>query len=531
LRFSLNPASLGGIACYLVIAGWSTIAHAVPDALPPPANPCAMPAEPVAVGTAQWNGWGRDLENSRYQPEPAIRATDVPKLRLKWAYGYAGAQANGQATIVDGRLFVTSSSGRVYSLDARTGCTYWTYDAAAATHTAVVLGELGATKTLFGLKKLKLKKNAHIEVEKPPSAVFFGDDSGAVYALDARSGRLLWKTQADGHPLARISASPALYRNLLYVPVASSEEASAASPQYACCTFRGSIVALDIATGRIVWQTYMSAEVPKAYGKNPSGTQLFGPAGMAIETTPTIDTAREVLYVGTGGAHADGPQPNANAIVALSLADGKQRWVRKLDPPNGGIGLGGAPILRNLSLTRQILLVAHRSGSVYGLDPDADGATLWQSKLNVAGTDGVQSGPAADHRSIYAAFAAVDATTLPATGGLLALDMATGKLRWATPAPVPACTGGVPQCARSESRAVTVIPGIAFAGSMDGHLRGYSSIDGKNLWDVDTATSYATRNGPTAKGGPLDRDGPTIVSGMLYVNSGDALLAFSIDGK
>jgi len=531
LRFSLNPASIGGIACCLLVAGLPTIARSAPDVLPPPANHCVTPEDPVAVGTAQWNGWGRDLENSRYQPEPAIRATDVPKLRLKWAYGFAGAKQNGQPTIVDGRLFVASSSGRVYSLDAKTGCTYWTYDAAAATRTAVILGELGTTKTLFGLKKLKLKKNAHIEVEKPPSAVFFGDDAGAVYALDARTGRLLWKTQADGHPLARISASPALYRNLLYVPVASSEDASAASPQYACCTFRGSVVALDIATGRIVWQTYMSAEVPKPYRKNDSGTQLFGPAGMAIDTTPTIDTARELLYVGTGAAHADAPQPNADAIVALSLADGRERWVRKLDPPNSGSGFGGAPILRNLSLTRQILLAAHRSGSVYGLDPDADGAILWQSKLNVGGTDGVQSGPAADHRSVYAAFAAVDAPSAPATGGLLALDIATGKLRWATPSSVPACTGGALQCARSESRAVTVIPGIAFAGSMDGHLRAYSSIDGKNLWDVDTATSFATRNGLSANGGPLDRDGPTIVSGMLYVDSGDALLAFSIDGK
>jgi polyvinyl alcohol dehydrogenase (cytochrome) len=530
LRRSLNPASWGLFAGCLLIAIWPTIACCAPDA-PPPSNLCAEPSGPVALGTAQWNGWGRDLENSRYQPEPAIRATDVPKLRLKWAYGYAGAKQNGQATIVDGRLFVTSSSGRVYSLDARTGCTYWTFDAAAAIHTAVILGEFGTTKPLFGLKRLRLKKNAHIELEKPPSAVFFGDDAGAVYALDAETGRLLWKTQADGNPLARISASPALYRKLLYVPVATSEEALAASPQYACCSFRGSVVALDIATGHVVWQTYMAAEAPKPYGKSASGTTVSGPAGMAIATTPTIDAARELLYVATGAAHAEGPQANANAIVALNLADGKERWVRKLDPPNGTGGFAGAPILRNLSLTRQILLAAQRSGVVYGLDPGAEGAILWESKLNVAGADGVQSGAAADHRKVYTAFAATEPVPAAPTGGLLALDIATGKLRWAKPSSVPACSAGAAQCAEAEGRAVTLIPGVAFSGSADGHLRAYSSIDGKIVWDVDTAKSYATRNGPTASGGPLDRDGPTIVSGMLYVNSGDALLAFSIDGK
>jgi polyvinyl alcohol dehydrogenase (cytochrome) len=194
-----------------------------PTSAPPPApitaNPCPEPADGVSVGTAQWNGWGRDPDNSRYQPEPALRASDASKLRLKWAYGFNGAGDNGQPSIVDGRVFTANSAGRVYALDARTGCTYWSYEAVAGIRGALIVGELAAPRTLFGLKKLKLKKNAHIEVEKPPSAVFFGDEAGAVYALDARSGRLLWRTQADPHPQARITGSPALYRNRLYVPV------------------------------------------------------------------------------------------------------------------------------------------------------------------------------------------------------------------------------------------------------------------------------------------------------------------------
>src|SRR5580700_7380474 len=88
-------------------------------------NACSSPAGPVALGSAQWNGWGRTLDNTRYQPEPAIRDSDVANLALKWAYGYPSGTEFGQPTVVDGRLFVTSSTGRIYSLDSKTGCTYW----------------------------------------------------------------------------------------------------------------------------------------------------------------------------------------------------------------------------------------------------------------------------------------------------------------------------------------------------------------------------------------------------------------------
>jgi len=546
LASSAKPATAPAAIGFL-LAVWPHLAAHSAEPLPLERNVCAEPSAAVATGTAQWNGWGRDLENTRYQPEPALRAADSVKLRLKWAYGYDGASENGQPTVVDGRVFAASASGRVFSLDARTGCTYWTYDADAASHSAVIVGELGPPKALFGLNRLKITKNAHIEIQKPPSAVFFGDDAGSVYALDARSGHLLWKTRADEHPLARISGSLALYHDRLYVPVASSETSMAANPAYACCTFRGSVVAIDIADGRIVWKTYMSGDEPKPYAKNATGAQLFGPAGMAIESAPTIDVRRGVLYVVSGDAYGALDEPAADAVVAIGLADGKTRWVKKLGGPPESRACASSPILRSLSLTRQILLAAQRSGIVYGLDPDREGQVVWQSQLDVAGMPEVQWGPAADHRSVYAAFAAPPAAAAaptasaappaepvppaPAAGGLTALDVATGRPRWATPAPLPPCSWGPKNCSHAESQAVTVIPGVAFSGSKDGHLRAYSSIDGHIVWDFDTAREFATVNGIEAAGGPLDHGGPTIVGGTLYVNSGNALLAFSVDGK
>jgi polyvinyl alcohol dehydrogenase (cytochrome) len=537
---------------------------------PPETNVCPEPPGPVAVGTAQWNGWGRDLDNSRYQPEPALRAADVPKLKLKWSYGYRSPVTYGQPTVVDGRVFVTSMSGRVYSLDARTGCTYWTFDAAASARTAVSVGELSPLAKPHRLKPSKVK-NAHIDTPKAPSAVFFGDDSGAVYALDAQKGTLLWKVQADPHPLARITGSPILYKNRLYVPVSSVEEPAAVNPNYPCCTFRGSVVALDIVTGSTVWKTYMVADEPKPYRKTASGVQQIGPAGVAVWSAPTVDAKRGLLYAGTGNSYTSIDAPMSDAIVALDLADGKVRWVKQVTPtddwivgcsvssddcPKGrhcvgpGVGncpdrvgpdfdFGASPILRTLANGKQIIVAGQKSGYVYGLDPDNDGALLWQAKVGGAvPIGGVGWGPAADHHNVYVAIGDLPANnSVMSLDGLSALDLATGAKRWYTPTPAANCSWGERNCFTAQRQAVSVMPGIVFSGALDGHLRAYSSIDGKVVWDFDASKDFDTVNGVKASGGSLDHGGPTIVDGMVYVNAGygrligqpgNVLLAFAV---
>src|SRR5271163_3482003 len=297
--------------------------------LAPEKNPCAARMEPVAIGSAQWNGWGRDIDNTRYQPEPAIRASDVAKLALKWTYGYQSGSEFGQPTVVDERLFVTSSTGRIYSLDSKTGCTYWTYDAAAGSRTAVSIGELARARVAALPRKLK-RTLAHLDVIKAPSAAFFGDDTGTVYALDAQKGTLLWKTQVDTHPLARIVGAPTLFNDRLYVATASTEDEMAGNPGYGCCTFRGSVAALDIGSGRIVWKSYTVLEEPQPTRKSSAGVQEFAPAGAAIYSSPTIDPKRNVLYVATGASTTSLEQSLTDAVAAFNLSDGKLRWVKQL---------------------------------------------------------------------------------------------------------------------------------------------------------------------------------------------------------
>jgi polyvinyl alcohol dehydrogenase (cytochrome) len=525
LKILLSTAVLSALGSAGAAEG-ADIAITVP--LKPESNLCASRAEPVAIGSAQWNGWGRDLDNTRYQPEPAIRAIDIPKLALKWAFGYQNGLEIGQPTVVDGRLFITSSSGRVYSLDAKTGCTYWTYDVTAGTRTAVSVGELGQSRRATIPKRLK-RTLAHLDVIKAPSAAFFGDDRGTVYALDAQKGTLLWKTQVDAHPSARIVGAPALYNDRLYVAVGSNETLAAANPGYGCCTFRGSVAALDMASGRLLWKSYTVLEEPQPTHKNSAGVQEFGPAGAAISASPTIDPKRGVLYVTTGGATTGVQQSLDDAVAAFDLSDGKLRWVKQLIAQGevGSSGFTSSPLMRTLPTGNQIILAGQTSGIVYGLDPEHGGEILWQVKAD----DGIGWGMAADHRNVYVARSGMLSHPGRGTGSLAALDMKTGLTRWNTPAPQPACTWSDGICSHAQSQAVTVMPGSTFSGSMDGHLRAYSTIDGKILWDYDTARVFQTQNGVHASGGPLDHGGPTIVNGSVYINSGNSLLAFSVDGK
>jgi polyvinyl alcohol dehydrogenase (cytochrome) len=518
------------------------------DALSPEKNLCADHPSPVAVGSVQWNGWGRDLSNTRYQPEPAIRASDVAKLALKWTFGFQKGTEFGQPTMVDDRLFVTSSGGRVYALDAKTGCTYWTYDLPAGSRSAVSIGELGQSKRAAIPRRLK-RTLAHLEVIKAPSAAFFGDDTGAVYALDAQKGTLLWKTQIDTHPSARIIGAPTLYNDRLYVAVGSNEAGSAANPGYSCCSFRGSVAAVDISSGRLLWKSYTVLEEAQPTAKNSAGVQEFGPAGAAIDSSPTIDPKRGVLYVATGGATSGAELALTDAVGAFDLSDGKLRWVKQLTVKGHAArsAFTGPPIVRTLASGNEIILAGQNSGTVYALDPDHGGDILWQAHPGAAAPaalpapaatsaaeaagGGIAWGMAADHRNVFVALSGELAQPMNTTGSLWALDLKTGIARWHTAAPAPACTLGEGLCSHAQSQAVTVMPGCAFSGSMDGHLRAYSTIDGKILWDFNTAKAFQTRNGVPAGGGPLDHGGATIVNGSVYLNSGNTLLAFSVDGK
>lgn len=504
-------------------------------------EPC--PDAPIHVGSANWNGWA-DAANTRFEDarSAGLTAQSTPRLKLKWAFGFPNVTtAFGAPTVFAGRVFVGAADGVVYSLDAHTGCTFWTFNAAAGVRVAPILDSKGR-------------------------AVYFGDLKANIYALDTQTGRQIWKTRADDHPMAVITGSPKLAAGRLYIPVSGRDESMAATnPAYECCTFRGSVVALDAATGKRVWQTFTIADPPKPTGRNAKGARAFGPSGAVPWSSPTLDLRKRALYIGTGVNYSQPPTETSDAILALDVDSGRLLWMRQFTPgdtynfacgvvtesetsgktncprsPFIDSDLGNSGILRTLPGGKRILVTSDKSGMVYGIDPDHQGAILWKRKIASGGVNGgTMWGGAGDDRGIaYIGISDFTAGKPETGGGLVALQLATGEKLWQTPAPKPTCLGKT-GCSAAQPAPVSAIPGVAFLGSWDGHIRAYETGTGKIIWDFDTARDFPAVNGVKAHGGSINSVGPAIAGGMLFITSGysgnampgNVLLAFSADEK
>jgi len=511
-----------------------------------------------------WGGWSPSVTNSRYQDAKAagLAAADVPRLKLKWAFNLgAVTMGRGQPAVAGNRVFTGTLAGDVYAIDAASGCIHWAFKATAGVRSGVTVGDANGVP-----------------------AIFFADRSAVMYALNAESGELLWKTRPVEHQLASSSATPQFYKGVIYQGFSSIEEALVADPSAVCCSFRGSVVALDAATGRTIWQSFTIAEPAMATGR---GKQQ-GPSGVAIWSTPTIDEKRGALYVATGDNYSNPVTETSDAVLAFDLNTGKLLWSRQLmqgdaynsacssrEPANcpdkngPDFDFGQPPILVQLNSTplsnaqlgggKRALVIAQKSGMVHAIDPDAEGKILWQTRVGAGGLlGGSQWGSAADNQRIYVAISDVVLHSVVVSsakgaaapggrrivldpnkgGGLHALDLKSGAIVWsAKPAKCPV-TQAI--CSPAQSAAVTAIAGAVFSGSLDGHMRAYSTTDGRVIWDFNTARQFQTVNGKPARGGSIDATGAAVAGGMVFVHSGynqfggmpgNVLLAFSVDGK
>jgi polyvinyl alcohol dehydrogenase (cytochrome) len=475
----------------------------------------AAPPLTVSSTAPAWRGWSPSNANARFQSADAAGLTDkdVPRLALKWAFGFPDAtSAWSQPTVAGGRVFVGSQNGTVYALDAKSGCIAWTYTAQTGVRTAPVFGERANGRGY---------------------AVYFGDTGANVYAVDAASGALLWTRRVDEHPFARVTGSPTLDGTRLYVPVSSIEETAASQPGYQCCTFRGSLVALDTTTGELAWKLFTVGE-PKPAGKNAAGTMLFGPAGIGVWASPTIDTKRHLVYVVTGNTYAgSSAEPLTDALLALDPQSGAIKWSKAFTPndvfgcragsPNclekagPDFDFGTPPILVTTRAGKDVIVLGQKSGIAYAVDPDKQGEILWQYRAGEGSIwGGIQWGMSVDEDRVYIP---VSDIRLPKPGGLHAVNLATGERAWYQPPHELKCTAG-PTCNAALIAAPTLIPGALFAGGNDGGLRAYSTKDGSVIWEFDTNREFDTLNHVAAKGGSIQGPGPTIAGGMVFVNAG-----------
>src|SRR5438105_9399191 len=454
---------------------------------------------------------------------------------------------------MNGTLLTGSGGGVVQALDTKSGCIHWLYQANGPVRSGIaVVNDNGATTLVFS------------------------DQNGWTHALDATTGKQRWRVRPEEHEATRLTGTPAVNDGVVFVPAASWEETRSIDSAYPCCTFRGSITALRARDGSVVWKTYL-VDPPKRTGQTAAGTPTFGPSGAGVWSRPTVDAARGLLYITTGDNYSHPATLTSDAVMALEIKTGRIVWSQQVTPKDvyksarGAKGVncpeesgpdfdfGSSAILVHTVAGRDIVVAGQKSGVVYAFDPD-HGNLLWQTRVGRGSTNGgVQWGMASDGRNLYAAVsdvvrpppmpgAAGSDANHPAGpvgnaaldpnkgGGLTALDVATGNKLWF--APGTPCAPPRAGCSPAQPQAVTAIAGAVFSGSMDGHLRAFSTADGHLLWDVDTGKPFKTVNGAQAHGGSLDGAGPVIAGGMVFVNSGyprfggapgNVLLAFSAE--
>src|SRR5215471_7478799 len=482
--------------------------------------------------TPQWNGWSPTNSNTRFQSaaNAGLTADQVKGLELKWAFAFDGDVSTfNQPTVIGPYLFVGSASGAVYALSTSSGCIHWRFQANGPVRSSLL----------------------HVK-RAGGDALIFSDLVGWTYALDATNGSVIWKTRPEEHEATRLTGAAVEANGIVFIPVASWEESRALGPAYECCTFRGSIVALKISDGTRAWKTYTIDGPATLMGKTPKGTNIYGPSGAGIWSSPTIDARRGVLYVATGDNYSTPPTKTSDALMALDISTGKIRWVRQVtsgDAYNSACGNNsgncptengpdfdfGSSALLVTANGRQLLVAGQKSGVVTAVDPARNGEVVWQTRVGKGGVNGgVQWGMASDGRNVYASVSDVvrvaNANPQPGDtarfilsptegGSLTALSIADGKKVW-TAQPAPCRTGAPRGCSPAQSAALTAMPGLVFSGSLDGHLRAYDVSDGRVVWDVDTVRDYDAVNGVKGRGGSLDGPGAVVSGGMLFVNSG-----------
>ena len=536
---ALSPAERRAVAAF--VTGRSAGSYRAPLDVIPRTAYCG--ANTAALTGPSWNGWGLDMGNTRFQTAQAagLTAADVPRLKLKWAFGLPGVSASGsQISVVGNRVFVGSRNGVVYALDARSGCLAWAVEADAAVRsTPVVVPQAGGR-----------------------SMVYFGDAHAQAYGVDAATGAVVWKSKIEDHADAIITGGAAYANGRIYVPVASMEEASAGVPAYQCCTFRGSVVALDAATGKQIWKTYTIPEAPQPTARSSRGTQLHGPSGGGVWSTPALEPARNRMYIATGDAYSHPAARTTDAIMALSMDTGRIQWVHQatagdawttacFGPDTAGKDncpekagpdhdFGSAPALVTLGDGRRLIVAGQKSGELHAVNADT-GSPVWSMRAGQGGIlGGIEWGFAVDGSTAYVALSNALEKKPGEAGGLLAVNLTDGKTRWSAPPPPAATCASRPGCNTAQPAAVSGIPGVIFSGALDGHLRAYDAATGNVMWDVDTTGAHTTVNGVPANGGGMNGPGVTVAGGMLFVSSGygsigfmpgNVLLAFSVDGR
>jgi polyvinyl alcohol dehydrogenase (cytochrome) len=494
------------------------------------------------------SNWGLGLENRRFvsSTDAGISRTNVTSLQLAWSVAFPGVtDMRSQPVLLGDTLYLGDKAGKLYALDRRSGCVRNHTQVLTGVRSAITLAELSDGRRLL----------------------IFANSLATVFAVDPVTMEIVWQRPVKVSDYSVITGSISYHNDRLYVPISSYEAAAAGSPVHACCTSHGAVTALHAATGEPIWTWHATAEAHAQSRDADSETDILGPSGAAVWTTPAVDVKRNRIYFGTAENLSHPATDTSDAVIALDMDSGKLVWkfqAIKDDvwnsaclrdgpncPKNAGpdFDFGASVIIADLPNGEQLLLAGQKSGEIFALDPDPagrQGKILWRQRISQGTTNGgIHWGMALSGTSLFVPVADPERDTpgyIPRPG-LSSLDIRSGNILWQQPvergcefdyrnkplvglentrrASRPTAEPSSP-CSfyYGLSAAATATPELVFSAGLDGKIRAYQSDSGEILWQTETAISFDTDNGVDGHGGAIDVAGQVLAGGWLYVLSG-----------
>jgi polyvinyl alcohol dehydrogenase (cytochrome) len=494
-----------------------------------------------AVNPGSEDNWGFGTGNRRALEQGVeISPANVNSLMLKWSLAFPSVtEMRSQPVAADDALFVATANGNVFGIDQDSGCIRWRFAADSAVRSSL---------------------NLAVAADSKPT-LFFADDLGTVYAVSANEGRLRWKQSLRWFPVSVISGSLTFHENRLFVPISTFESAVAGLDSYPCCRSHGGVVALDTSDGSIIWQYHTTPQAMKI-DTTSAGTDVWGPSGAGVWTTPAVDATRGLLYIGTANNMSPPATHNSDSVVALNMQTGAEEWVFQAlagdiwnvachlgaancpDDAGPDFDFGGGITLTQNSAGDDVIVAGQKSGIVYTLDPDRKGAVIWQQRLSMGTSNGgIHWGVATSGDTIWATVADPPrqrAGYVP-NPGIYALNLADGEINWSvrverdcefdlSNAPRiglvemqnSATASSWPECSfyYGHSAAPLYANGLVYAGALDGKLRILDAASGEILRIIETNRGFAGDNGIDGHGGAIDLSGVVVDGRRLFLYSG-----------
>ena len=368
--------------------------------------------------------------------ETGLTRDQMKDLEVAWVAAFPQTPTmRSQPVIVGDTLFIAATdAGRLYALDTNSGCVKWLYVSEMTLRSSLSFAEATPTS---------------------PAAIIMGDAAGFVHAVDARTGKKLWVSEARLNEYNRITGAPVVHDGKVFAPVSAIEVNYAGQDDYECCKGQGAVVTFDLATGKKLWTgTTMEPAQPTRLGR--TGTQQWGPSGAIIWSTPIVDPKRNQIYAGTGENVSWPATDTSDAIIAYDINTGERRWVfqaTKADIWNYACGrraancdwpgeyhspdhdFGAISMLIKRQDGSELVIAGQKSGVVWALNPD-NGQLVWSNKVGRGSANGgVHWGMAFDGTRVFVPNNDSNRPSGPGENpawgpGINALNAMTGEIEW-----------------------------------------------------------------------------------------------------